>query len=81
MINLHELIDRLREKKLAAYRASPGDLKEHFGIEQTVLAGGYGFRRVLELVQNGAYRAPLDSYIGKRMAGTSHCDSSPAYIS
>jgi HSP90 family molecular chaperone len=29
-------------------------LKEHFGIEETVLAGGYGYRQILELVQNGA---------------------------
>ena len=29
-------------------------LKEHYGIEQTVLAGGYGYRQILELVQNGA---------------------------
>lgn len=29
-------------------------LKEHFGVEETVLAGGYGYRQILELVQNGA---------------------------
>jgi superfamily II DNA or RNA helicase len=49
-----ELIEQLREGRLSAYRASPGDIKEHYGIEQIVLAGGYGYRQVLELVQNGA---------------------------
>ena len=39
---------------MAAYIASPGDIREHYGIEQTVLAGGYGYRQLLELVQNGA---------------------------
>ena len=36
------------------YRRLPSLLKEHHGIEQTVLAGGYGYRQILELVQNGA---------------------------
>src|SRR5262245_20861727 len=48
------LVDELRESRLRAYEASPGDIREHFGIEQTVLAGGYGYRQVLELVQNSA---------------------------
>lgn len=48
------LIDQLREGRIAAYRAAPGDIQEHFGIEETVLAGGYGYRQVMELVQNGA---------------------------
>lgn len=48
------LIDQLREGRLIAYRAAPGDIQEHFGIEETVLAGGYGYRQVMELVQNGA---------------------------
>ncbi len=37
-----------------AYRSLPRLLIEHYGIEQTVLAGGYGYRQVMELVQNGA---------------------------
>jgi len=37
-----------------AYRNLPSLLKEHHGIEQTVLAGGYGYRQVMELIQNGA---------------------------
>ncbi len=36
------------------YPPDPGLLKEHFGIEETVLAGGYGYRQILELVRNGA---------------------------
>jgi superfamily II DNA or RNA helicase len=48
------LIETLHKKRLAAYSEEPGDINEHFGIEQTVLAGGYGYRQVLELVQNGA---------------------------
>lgn len=39
---------------MEAYRNLPGDLREHYGIEQTVLAGGYGYRQVMELIQNGA---------------------------
>ncbi|MCB1092380.1 MAG: ATP-dependent helicase, partial [Verrucomicrobiae bacterium] len=48
------LIDKLREGRLSAYRSAPGDIREHFGIEETVLAGGYGYRQVMELIQNGA---------------------------
>ena len=51
---MSELIDQLRAKRLAAYKELPEDIHEHHGIEQTVLAGGYGYRQVLELVQNGA---------------------------
>ena len=39
---------------LGAYTQLPSLIKEHHGIEQTVLAGGYGYRQILELVQNGA---------------------------
>jgi len=51
---MNDFIDRSRESRLQAYEASPGDIREHFAIEQVVLAGGYGYRQVLELVQNGA---------------------------
>lgn len=37
-----------------AYAQLPSLIREHHGIEQTVLAGGYGYRQILELVQNGA---------------------------
>ncbi|MDP2821269.1 MAG: DEAD/DEAH box helicase [Sulfuritalea sp.] len=54
MTDLAALIDQLRSNRLAAYRVARGDVREHAGIEETVLAGGYGYRQVLELVQNGA---------------------------
>jgi hypothetical protein len=47
-------LEALNHKRLRSYDADPGLLKEHFGIEETVLAGGYGYRQILELVQNGA---------------------------
>jgi len=50
----NDLIDELRTGRLKAYEAASGDIREHFGIEETVLAGGYGYRQILELVQNGA---------------------------
>jgi superfamily II DNA or RNA helicase len=66
---MNEFIDRLRTSRLLAYTASPGDIREHFGIEQVVLAGGYGYRQVLELVQNGA-----DAILEARSAGTNQGD-------
>lgn len=47
-------LEELNNKRLGSYDADTGLLKEHFGIEETVLAGGYGYRQILELVQNGA---------------------------
>lgn len=58
---MEDIINQLRENRLRAYKESPGDIKEHFGIEQGALAGGYGYRQVLELVQNGA-DAILEAY-------------------
>lgn len=51
---LHEALKRFNEGRLTSYVADKGLLREHFGIEETVLAGGYGYRQILELVQNGA---------------------------
>jgi superfamily II DNA or RNA helicase len=51
---LYESLEKLINSRLASYRADPELLAEHFGIEQAVLAGGYGYRQLLELVQNGA---------------------------
>ena len=51
---MKEFLKKLNAARLRSYDADPGLLKEHFGIEETVLAGGYGYRQVLELVQNGA---------------------------
>lgn len=47
-------LEQLNGRRLRSYTEDPGLLKEHHGIEQTVLAGGYGYRQILELVQNGA---------------------------
>lgn len=51
---MRDFLERLNDKRQRSYEADPGLLKEHAGIEETVLAGGYGYRQVLELVQNGA---------------------------
>ena len=51
---LTTFIEAKRQHRLAAYRNDPADIREHASIEETVLAGGYGYRQVLELVQNGA---------------------------
>ena len=52
--NLSDVVASHNEGLLAAYSAHPALVREHHGIEQTVLAGGYGYRQILELVQNGA---------------------------
>src|SRR6478609_2616055 len=51
---MNEFLRKHNERRFAAYRECPQDLREHHGIEETVLAGGYGYRQILELVQNGA---------------------------
>lgn len=51
---MRQFLQKHTEGLLAAYQALPALLREHSGIEQTVLAGGYGYRQILELVQNGA---------------------------
>jgi superfamily II DNA or RNA helicase len=51
---MREFLRQLNDKRLKSYAEDPGLIREHFGVEETVLAGGYGYRQVLELVQNGA---------------------------
>lgn len=51
---MKKYVEADRSKTIAAYNAKPGLIAEHHGIERVVLAGGYGYRQVLELVQNGA---------------------------
>ncbi|MCC5839999.1 MAG: DEAD/DEAH box helicase [Opitutales bacterium] len=51
---MKELLENLNASRLAAYRACPRDILEHAGKEESVSAGGYGYRQILELVQNGA---------------------------
>lgn len=54
LVPMHEFLSQLHDNRLRSYEADIGLLKEHFGVEETVLAGGYGYRQILELVQNGA---------------------------
>jgi superfamily II DNA or RNA helicase len=58
---MNELLEKLNASRLAAYRACPRDILEHAGKEESVSAGGYGYRQILELVQNGA-DAILEAY-------------------
>jgi superfamily II DNA or RNA helicase len=58
-------LNKHNQARLSAYRECPQDLREHHGIEQTVLAGGYGYRQILELVQNGADAIMEAKTIGK----------------
>jgi superfamily II DNA or RNA helicase len=51
---MRSFLERHNVALQSAYRELPSLLKEHHGIEQTVLAGGYGYRQVMELIQNGA---------------------------
>jgi hypothetical protein len=54
VLAMKAFLELLNRRRLRSYVEDPGLLKEHHGIEQTVLAGGYGYRQILELVQNGA---------------------------
>lgn len=45
---------QLCAERLAAYREAPHDAEEHANIETSVLAGGYAYRQVAELIQNAA---------------------------
>ena len=51
---MKDFLKSRNQASLGAYALLPSLLKEHHGIEETVLAGGYGYRQILELVQNGA---------------------------
>jgi superfamily II DNA or RNA helicase len=51
---LHKKLEQHKIQLLGAYGCHKKLLQEHHGIEETVLAGGYGYRQILELVQNGA---------------------------
>lgn len=79
-MNLQEYVEAKRSKTIAAYKADPGLVAEHHGIERVMLAGGYGYRQVLELVQNGA-DAQLEQSKTRRSSKSSHriearlCDS------
>ena len=51
---MDEFITQQCLSTIESYKTKPSYLEEHFGIEQGVLAGGYGYRQILELVQNAA---------------------------
>lgn len=51
---LLDYAERLCRERLQAYAAAPHDAEEHANVEQSVLAGGYAYRQVAELVQNAA---------------------------
>jgi len=59
------------ERLRRAYTELPSLIREHYGIEETVLAGGYGYRQIMELIQNGA-----DAILEAHNAGASRggCD-------
>lgn len=53
----HSLVDFVRdrlEKRLGNYERIPDEVRDHHETEIEVLAGGYSYRQVLELVQNAA---------------------------
>lgn len=52
--SLDHYIANQNASRLNAYASAPGDITEHAGIEEVVLAGGYGYRQLLELIQNAA---------------------------
>jgi superfamily II DNA or RNA helicase len=51
---MKKFLEYRNQAMLGAYAQLPSLIREHQGIEQTVLAGGYGYRQIMELVQNGA---------------------------
>ncbi len=51
---LKEFLEKANGEVRGSYRARHALLFEHYRIEQNILAGGYGYRQILELVQNGA---------------------------
>ena len=51
---MKDFLEDLNRRTLGAYEQRRSLIAEHHGIEETVLAGGYGYRQILELVQNGA---------------------------
>lgn len=54
VITVKSFIEEQNAQSNNAYHAKPSLLREHHGQEETVLAGGYGYRQVLELIQNAA---------------------------
>jgi superfamily II DNA or RNA helicase len=51
---LHDELNQITAERMGSYASEPRRLTEDFNSEEIVLAGGYGYRQILELVQNGA---------------------------
>jgi hypothetical protein len=49
-----ERLDFLKTDPLEIYKQSPDRIREDFGTEETALGGGYSYRQITELIQNGA---------------------------
>jgi superfamily II DNA or RNA helicase len=49
-----ERLDNLKVDPLEIYKISPDRIREDFGTEETALGGGYSYRQITELIQNGA---------------------------
>ncbi|MEI8093071.1 MAG: DEAD/DEAH box helicase family protein [Spirochaetales bacterium] len=71
MSNLDVFLTQNEERLWRVYEASPSRIREDFGREETVLAGGYGYRQVLELVQNGADAVLQSAHDGAQSSSTS----------
>lgn len=52
--DLASYANQLCQNRMAAYQDAPHDAEEHANIELSVLAGGYAYRQVAELIQNAA---------------------------
>jgi hypothetical protein len=72
---LKERVVQLNGSRIRAYAECPADISAHYNIEQTVLAGGYGYRQILELVQNGA-----DAILEAREAGERPSDGDRIHV-
>jgi hypothetical protein len=49
-----ERLNFLETDPLGIYKQSPDRIREDFGTEETALGGGYSYRQITELIQNGA---------------------------
>ena len=72
---MRSFIENHNAARRNAYHELPSDLREHHGIEQTVLAGGYGYRQVMELIQNGA-----DAILEAHEHGMPHASSNRVHV-
>jgi len=52
--SLAAYVEEDRGKTLAVYKIKAALLKEHFNTEEDVLAGGYRYRQIFEVIQNAA---------------------------